>query len=334
MALSANSKKSRNTFSRRISLNSQNLSDWTHHHVFDQGNPAAEKGTRLVMAITALMMVVEIAAGWWFNSMALLADGWHMSSHAVAIGLSALAYSAARRYSGDHRFAFGTWKIEVLAGFASAIFLLGVALMMVVASVERIFSPQPIHFTEAIIVAVAGLAVNVVCALILSGAHEHGHAHDDHHHGQHHHDLNLRSAYLHVIADAATSVLAIIALAGGMLYGWNWLDPVMGIVGAALVARWALGLVRDTSRVLLDREMDHPVVAEIRSAISEDSAWKTPPQIVDLHVWRVGREKFALILSLAAEDPAVTPASVKRVLGRHEELAHISVEVNRHAARP
>ena len=312
-------------------MHTQDLSAWTHDHVFDEGNPAAEKGTRLVMIITALMMVVEIAAGWWFNSMALLADGWHMSSHAVAIGLSALAYAAARRYAGDHRFAFGTWKIEVLAGFASAIFLLGVAVLMVFASVERIFSPQPIHFTEAIIVAVVGLAVNVACALILSGAHDHGHAHDHHHEGHHHHDLNLRSAYLHVVADAATSVLAILALAGGMLYGWGWLDPVMGIVGAALVARWALGLVRDTSRVLLDREMDHPVVAEIRDAMSANPAWERPPRIVDLHVWRVGREKFAVILSLAAADLAVTPETVKRVLGRHEELAHISVEVNRPA---
>ena len=314
-------------------MHSQDLSAWTHDHVFDEGNPAAEKGTRLVMIITALMMVVEIVAGWWFNSMALLADGWHMSSHAAAIGLSALAYTAARRYAGDHRFAFGTWKIEVLAGFARAIFLLGVALLMVVASVERIFSPQPIHFTEAIIVAVAGLAVNVVCALILSGAHDHGHAHDDRDHGQHHHDLNLRAAYLHVVADAATSVLAVLALAGGMLYGWGWLDPVMGIVGAMLVARWALGLVRDTTRVLLDREMDHPVVAEIRDAISGDSTWEMPPRIVDLHVWRVGREKFAVILSLAAEGVAVTPETVKRVLGQHKELAHISVEVNRHASR-
>ena len=314
-------------------MRSENLSAWTHDHVFDDGNAVAEKGTRLVMIITAVMMVVEIVAGWWFNSMALLADGWHMSSHAVAIGLSALAYTAARRHAGDHRYAFGTWKIEVLAGFASAIFLLGVALMMVVASIERIFSPQPIHFTEAIVVAVVGLAVNVVCALILSGAHDHGHAHDDRDHGQHQHDLNLRSAYLHVVADAATSVLAIIALTGGVLYGWNWLDAVMGIVGAILVARWALGLIRDTSRVLLDREMDHPVVAEIRDAISEDSAWTMPPRIVDLHVWRVGREKFAVILSLAAEDLAVTPETVKRVLRRHEELAHISVEVNRHTAR-
>jgi cation diffusion facilitator family transporter len=221
------------------------------------------------MWITAAMMVVEIMAGWWFNSMALLADGWHMSSHAFAIGLSAFAYAAARRYSSDPRFAFGTWKIEILAGFASAIFLLGVAGMMVYSSLERLFSPQVIHYREAIFVAVVGLLVNILCAVIL------GHAHDDHHHEHeahgehhhHHHDLNLKSAYVHVIADAATSVLAIVALAGGLIYGWSWLDPVMGIVGAILVAVWAKGLLMDTGKVLLDREMDHPVVDEIREVI-------------------------------------------------------------------
>ncbi|MFA5083613.1 MAG: CDF family Co(II)/Ni(II) efflux transporter DmeF, partial [Hydrogenophilaceae bacterium] len=248
-------------------MHTHDLSPWTHEHVFDEGNQAAERGTRAVMWITAAMMVVEIIAGWWFNSMALLADGWHMSSHAVAIGLSAFAYAAARRYSSDPRFAFGTWKIEVLGGFASAIFLLGVAALMVFGSVERIMSPQPIHYQEAIVVAVVGLIVNIVCAMILGGAHDHHHheGHGDHHHHDdaHHHDLNLKSAYVHVIADAATSVLAIIALAGGWVYGWSWLDPVMGIVGAVLVATWAKNLLTETGKVLLDREMDHPVVAEI-----------------------------------------------------------------------
>jgi cation diffusion facilitator family transporter len=282
-----------------------------------------------------------------------------MSSHAVAIGLSALAYATARRYAHDRRFAFGTWKIEILAGFASAIFLLGVALMMVAGSLERMLSPQPIQFAEAIVVAVLGLVVNIACALILNGAHDHGHghghAHHDHGHGHGHahppaqaehagdrdhgdhgahaghgnHDLNLRAAYLHVIADAATSVLAIVALFGGMLYGWDWLDPVMGIVGAVLVSRWALGLIRDTSRVLLDREMDHPVVDEVRQAIAEHHGVGVKPDIVDLHVWRVGREKFAVIVSLVSDDPALTPTAVRQELSRHAELAHISVEVNR-----
>src|SRR5579871_1677877 len=181
-------------------MHTHDLSPWTHDHVFDAGSHAAERGTRVVMWITAAMMVVEIWAGWWFNSMALLADGWHMSSHAFAIGLSAFAYVAARRYARDARFAFGTWKIEILAGYTSAMFLLGVAAVMIFASVERILAPQVIHFPEAIAVAAVGLAVNIACALILGKAGDHhDHAHDDHgsHDHHHHHDLNLRSAYLH-----------------------------------------------------------------------------------------------------------------------------------------
>lgn len=207
-------------------MHTEKVSDWIHDHVFHISNEAAERSTRVVMWITAITMVVEITAGWWFNSMALLADGWHMSSHAVAIGLSAFAYATARRYARDPRFAFGTWKIEILGGFASAIFLLGVAVMMLVGSVERMVSPQPIQYKEAIVIAILGLVVNVVCALILGKAHHHDHGHShghghEHAHGDHHHhhDLNLQSAYLHVIADAATSVLAIAALFGGWILG-------------------------------------------------------------------------------------------------------------------
>ena len=317
-------------------MRSHDLSDWTHEHVFDAGNQAAERGTRAVMWLTAAMMVVEITAGWWFNSMALLADGWHMSSHAVAIGLSAFAYTAARRYARDPRFAFGTWKIEILGGFASAIFLLGVAATMVFASVERILAPQPIHYQEAMIVAALGLAVNMISAMILGGAHHHGHDHDHHDHHDHshehnhhpHHDLNLKSAYLHVIADAATSVLAIIALAGGWLYGWSWLDPVMGIVGAVLVAVWAKGLLIETGKVLLDREMDHPVVAEIREIV-ETGPDAGNTRIADLHVWRVGRGAYACALSLVTHDPNLTAERVREQLAVHEEIAHCTIEIQR-----
>jgi cation diffusion facilitator family transporter len=310
-------------------VHTHDLTPWTHSHVFDAGSHAAERGTRLVMWITAAMMVVEIWAGWWFNSMALLADGWHMSSHAFAIGLSAFAYAAARRYAADTRFAFGTWKIEVLAGYTSAVFLLGVAAMMVYASVERIVVPQVIRFPEAIAVAVLGLIVNVACALILGQAGE-PHDHDHHHQGEHphHHDLNLRSAYLHVIADTATSVLAIVALVGGLFFGWNWLDPVMGIAGAALVARWAWGLLRESSRVLLDREMDHPLSRSIEAAVAALDRTKST-RIADLHLWRVGKARFACILSLVTHDPELTPARVKAGLSRHEELAHVTVEIQR-----
>jgi cation diffusion facilitator family transporter len=315
-------------------MHTHNLAAWTHEHIFDAGNHAAERGTRVVMLITASMMVVEILAGWWFNSMALLADGWHMSSHALAIGLSAFAYAAARRYARDPRFAFGTWKIEILAGFASAIFLLGVAAMMVFASVERIFTPQPIHYKEAIVVAAVGLIVNIVCALILGKAHHghdddtdhdaHAHPHDSHH--EHHHDLNLRSAYLHVIADAATSMLAILALAGGWIWGWSWLDPLMGIVGAALVGTWAKALLTQTGKVLLDREMDHPVVAEIREVVESESH-PGDTRLADLHVWRVGKRAYSCALTVVTHDMGLTAQHIRQRLAEHDEIVHSTIEI-------
>ncbi|MFJ4383856.1 CDF family Co(II)/Ni(II) efflux transporter DmeF [Pseudomonas sp. NPDC089408] len=292
---------------------------WQHSHQFHTSNLGAERKTRLAVWLTAVMMVAEIAGGWFFNSMALLADGWHMSSHALALGLSLLAYAAARRYAADRRFAFGTWKIEILGGYSSALLLLGVAGLMVFQSVERLLSPGPIHYDEAILIAVVGLAVNLTCAWLLRDDHHH------HDHGHHHHDLNLRSAYLHVMADAATSVLAIVALLAGKFWGASWLDPVMGLVGALLVALWARGLLRDTGRVLLDAEMDAPVVEEIREVVAQ---LPVAASITDLHVWRVGKDQYACILGLASQG-ALSPDSVRQALGVHEELAHITVEVNR-----
>ncbi len=318
-----------------MKIDDEALSAFVHDHVFDDGSQAAERSTRWVMGITAAMMVAEILAGWWFNSMALLADGWHMSSHAVAIGLSAFAYAAARRYARDPRFAFGTWKIEVLAGFASAIFLLGVAALMVFGSLERLASPQPIQYREAIVVAIVGLAVNLVCALLLGKAHHHdqghSHGHDhgpDHGHAVHQHDLNLKSAYVHVLADAATSVLAIVALVGGLLWGWSWLDPVMGIVGAVLVAVWARNLIAETAVVLLDREMHHPVVAEIREVVEAHSE-TGHTRLSDLHVWRVGKRVYSCALSVVTTDPSLTPALLRQRLGVHEEIVHATIEVHR-----
>ena len=297
----------------------------SHSHAFDEGNPLAERNTRRAMWLTAAMMVVEIAGGWWFNSMAVLADGWHMSSHALALGLSAFAYACARRYAQDRRFAFGTWKIEILGGYTSAILLLAVAVLMVFQSIERLFTPSAIHYQQAIAIAIVGLAVNLICAWWLRDHHDH---HDDHHHGghdhAHRHDLNLRSAYLHVLADAATSVLAILALLGGMIWGAAWLDPVMGLVGAVLVSIWAWGLLRDCGRTLLDAEMDAPVVDEIREVI-EQGAFQA--QICDLHVWKVGRGKYACIVSLLAAAP-VDVESVRRALSIHEELVHITIELH------
>jgi len=282
------------------------------------------------MWLTAAMMVVEIVAGTVFGSMALLADGWHMSSHALALGVSAGAYALARRHARDPRFAFGTWKIEVLGGYTSAVFLLGVAGYMGFESVKRLVAPTPIRFDEAIPIAVIGLVVNVVSAWLLSsGTHRHAHdhtaggpAHDHAPHG-HHHDLNLRSAYLHVLADAATSVLAIGALVGGRYFGASWLDPVMGIAGTLLVGRWALGLLRDTGRVLLDAEMDAPVVAEVREAVR---SLPGPATLRDLHVWRVGKGKYACIVSIET-DAEFAAVEVRRQLAEHDELVHVTVEI-------
>jgi cation diffusion facilitator family transporter len=301
---------------------------WRHSHTFDSGNPMAERSARLVMWITLATMLVEIVAGIVFNSMALLADGWHMATHAFAIGLSALAYAMARRYATDTRFAFGTWKIEVLAGFTSALMLIVVAVAMVWESIGHLLRPEPISFNEAMLVAVLGLAVNLLCAFILGGAHHHSHDHDHAHAHDHGEDINLKSAYIHVLTDAATSILAIAALAGGAFFGWQWLDPAMGIVGAILISVWAVRLLRDSSRVLLDCEMDHPVVAEVREAIEQHPAWSANTRIADLHLWRVGKSRFAVIVGLVTHDAGLNPADVRAALAQHEELVHVSVEIN------
>lgn len=278
-------------------------------HTFASANPLAERSTRKAVILTVLMMVVEIVGGWTLNSMALLADGWHMSSHALALGLALFAYRFARQHAGDVRFTFGTWKVEVLGGYTSAILLLGVAGLMAFQSLERLFTPEPIQYQEATVIAVIGLLVNLICAWWLrdSHGHGHGHGHDSHghththeahghgHHHEAHSDLNLRAAYLHVVADAATSVLAIVALVAGMHWGVTWLDPIMGIVGAVLVTVWAWGLLRSTGSVLLDAEMDAPLVAEVKQVIAELGH---AIDIADLHVWRVGSERYACVVSL------------------------------------
>jgi cation diffusion facilitator family transporter len=303
----------------------KNSDDNSHSHVFDFSNPIAERRTRQVMWLTVAMMVVEIAAGTVFNSMALLADGWHMSSHALALGVSAAAYALARRMADDPRFAFGTWKIEVLGGYTSAVFLMGVAAYMGIESIARLVAPSAIRFDEAIPVAIVGLVVNLVSAWLLStGAAGHDHDQHGHHHGHHHHhDLNLRSAYLHVVTDAVTSILAIAALIGGKYLGASWLDPVMGLVGTLLVGRWAWSLLRDTGRVLLDAEMDAPVVEEVREVVR---GLPQPTTVLDLHVWRVGKGKYACILSLST-GAALDADAVRRALSVHEELVHVTVEL-------
>ena len=290
-----------------------------HDHDFDEVNPLAERRTRWVVMLTAITMVIELLAGWWYGSMALLADGWHMSSHVIALGLSVAAYTYARRMRGDPRFAFGTWKIEVLGGYTSALLLVGVVLVMGYECVTRLAHPVPIAYDQALVIAVLGLLVNLLSAWLLAGA-AHGHGHD-----QGHHDLNLRSAYVHVAADAATSLLAIGALAGGKYLQLTWLDAGVGLFGSGVVAVWAGSLLRSTGRLLLDAEMDAPVVAQIRRALRESPV---PVELQDLHVWRVGKGKYACILSVTADDPA-TPEYFRSLLRAHRELVHVTVEVNR-----
>ncbi|MBF0173648.1 MAG: CDF family Co(II)/Ni(II) efflux transporter DmeF [Magnetococcales bacterium] len=298
-----------------------------HSHTFDEGNPLAERNTRWATLLTATMMVIEIIGGWVTNSMALLADGWHMSSHALALGLSVLAYQAARTYARDPRFSFGTWKIEILGGYTSAVILAGIAILMLVQSLERLIAPTAIQYDQAMVLAISGLLVNLVCAWLLRDDHHdhhdhHGHQHHDH--PDHHHDMNLRSAYVHVLSDAATSVLAIMALLGGKLWGADWLDPAMGIVGAALIAVWVVQLLRNTGRVLLDAEMDAPLVTELRATLAASPIEHT---LTDLHVWRVGKETYACILALTTADH-VEPDVFKEMLRNHQQLAHITVEIN------
>ncbi|CAI0910602.1 Cadmium, cobalt and zinc/H(+)-K(+) antiporter [Serratia entomophila] len=294
-----------------------------HSHVFDDGNPLAERNTRWAVMLTAGMMAIEIAGGWLFNSMALLADGWHMSSHALALGLSVMAYGAARRLAKDRRFSLGTWKIEVLAGYTSAVLLVLVAALMLFQSAERLLNPSPIHYNQAIVIGLAGLGVNLLCAWLLRGGQHHGHHHG---HDVHHHDLNLRSAYVHVIADAATSVLAIVALFSGKLWGASWLDPLMGIVGAVMVATWAYSLMRDSGKILLDAEMDAPVADEIRRALAESGH---ALNLTDLHLGRIGKGKYHCVIALSSADRTLTADRVRQLLAVHHELVHVTVEINR-----
>ena len=304
-----------------------------HGHVFgqDQTRPG-ERRTVIVTAITAVMMTVEIMAGLAYGSMALLADGLHMGSHAAALGLALGAYIYARRRARDGDFSFGTGKVNSLAGFSGAIVLAGFALVMLVESIGRFLNPVDIVFNQAIYVAVAGLVVNGVSMLILGGhheSHEHhhqdGHAHDDHTHEDH----NLRSAYLHVLADALTSVLAIFALLAGKFFGAVWLDPVMGVLGAVLVIRWARGLLKQSGRVLLDRQASSGLLRAVTEALEEDGR----NRIYDLHVWSIGPGYYAVEAAIEASDPQA-PEYYRKLLPVGKGLKHVTIEVTGRERNP
>lgn len=307
-----------------------------HDHFFlGTDHQRNERKVWLVIALTASMMLVEISAGTIYGSMALVADGWHMSTHAGAMLIAVLAYRFARRHAGNPRFTFGTGKLGDLAGFASAIVLALIALLIGWESLVRLTQPIHIDFNQAIAVAVVGLGVNLVCAWLLKDdhAHHHHHGHEHHHSNDEHHapgkgrDNNLRAAYLHVLADALTSVLAILALLLGRSYGWSWADPAMGVVGALVIARWSWGLIRDSGSVLLDAAAEgQDVRQEIREAMAP-----TGSQVTDLHVWQVGPGHFAAIVSLMAREPR-EPAHYKALLAHIHELSHVTVEVQRGTA--
>ncbi len=276
-----------------------------------------ERRTQIVIVLTGAMMILEIVAGVLLGSMALLADGWHMASHAAALGIAALGYAFARRHALNPRFCFGTGKIGELAGFSSALLLALISLLMTYESVRRFFAPVRISFDEAIAVAFLGLIVNIISALLLRN---HPAPHEDH---PAHVDHNLKAAYLHVLADALTSVLAIFALSAGRFLGWVWMDPVMGVVGSVVIARWSYHLMRDTGRILLDVNADHDLSEKIRGLIESDSH----DRVSDLHVWRVGPCHFAAIISVTTNG-RTTPMKYKARLEHLRELCHITVEVN------
>lgn len=300
------------------------LQNWQHSHRYEIEYGHGERNTRRVIALTLVMMVIEISAGMLFGSMALLADGWHMGTHAIALGITAFAYVFARKHADNPNYSFGTGKVGSLGGFASAVVLAVIALIMSAESVQRLFEPRPIRFNEAIIVATIGLAVNLISAFLLRDEHHHDHGHSSGNQSSHHHqDHNLRAAYLHVIADALTSVLAIVALFTGKLLGWNWMDPIMGIVGAIIILKWSQGLLKDTGRILLDRDVEQGAIAEIRTVIETDS----DNRVADLHLWRVGPKHLYAILSIVTHFPK-PPAHYKDLLAGFDDLIHVTVEVN------
>ena len=301
-----------------MAIKTHDHTDWTHGHVFlGHGHERAESRTRLVTILTALFMVVEIVTGLMFGSMALLADGVHMATHVGALGLAAAAYWLARRHAADARFSFGSGKFGDLAAFASAIILGLLSFGVAIESVRRFIEPVSVHYAEALFVAVIGLAVNVASALLLRDPHEH----DGHH--AHHHDHNLRAAYLHVLADAATSVLAIVALASGLVFGIGWADPLVGIVGALVIASWAYGLVRDSALVLLDAEDDPNLARDIKALVEREAG----ARVSDFHLWRLGPGHLGLIVSLVGGGPADNER-IKRILVEHyPSLSHVTVEI-------
>ncbi len=324
------------------------LSDWQHEHNFASSYQKGERRTKIVLVLTFFTMLLEIGAGSLYGSMALLADGWHMGTHVAAFLIAIIAYRYSRIHAHDDTFAFSTAKVSLLGGFASSIALGVVALIMVFEAIQRIFVPHLIQFDEAIAVAAFGLSINLICALILQH-HDHPHVHPDeakpdkrqhrklkrnkavsaahdhlhHDHEHHHHDHNLKAAYMHVLADAFTSVLAIAALLAGKYYQWNWLDPLMAIVGGLVIGRWSYTLIKESAPILLDESIAPAYKQAIIMALEQDPA----NRVADLHIWRVGVQHFAMIVVIVSPVPR-SPYYYKKLLTEFHSLKHITIEVN------
>ncbi|MEZ8321033.1 CDF family Co(II)/Ni(II) efflux transporter DmeF [Vibrio splendidus] len=304
-----------------------------HQHNFSSHNSQGEKRTFYVLLLTVITMIVEIVAGTIYGSMALLADGWHMGTHAAAFGITLFAYRYAKKHAESERFSFGTGKVSVLGGYTSAIALGIVALLMLVESVHRLFNPQAIQFNEAIIVACIGLTVNVVSMFLLGDhhhdhGHEHGHSHSHDHdsdhghkHGEHHHDHNLRAAYMHVLADTLTSLLAIVALLFGKFYGWNWLDAAMGMVGAFVIAKWTMNLMKQTSPILLDENIEQ----DYRDSVTE--TLMPYASVTDFHMWKVSGHHYSAAITLESNSDK-TVSEYKQMLAKFDKINHLTLEVH------
>lgn len=295
-------------------MSGANSIQWEHSHDFGIDNHHNKSKVKIVFWLTTVIMVLEIGAGTWTGSMALLADGWHMGTHSAAFLITIFAYSYAKKHANNKSFSFGTGKVNSLGGFASAIALAIVALMMIIESVKRLLEPQSIHFNEAIVVAVIGLIVNIASVFILHD--------DDHHHGEHHHDHNMKAAYFHVLADTLTSLLAIVALLVGKYVGLIWMDPLMGIVGAIVILRWSYGLIKESSKILLDKSVKESTLEKISKALNEKNT-----VINDIHVWKIATTHHAAIISVSSEQP-LDSDEYKSILKKFlPQLSHTSIEI-------
>lgn len=295
------------------------IENWQHNHDFSVKNLKGEKRTKYVLGLTILIMIVEIIGGSIFGSMALIADGWHMGTHVAVFLIAIFAYRYSRNNAHNKNFSFGTGKVNILGGFASAIALTIVAFVMIIESIHRLLEPQIIQFNQAIMVASISLVVNLLSAYLLKDNHSHSH----HEHDHHHHDHNLKAAYLHVLADALTSILAIFALLLGKYYGLSWMDPLMGIVGALIITKWSVGLLKQTSPILLDSSIPKDYRKKIQQEIEEN----TNDMISDLHVWEVGPSHYAVIISIISNNTK-TPNEYKDILNKFKKISHITIEIN------